>query len=250
MSEGGDTGTRARRGDLVVVHQHHRDAMQHGDPREYDTFTVGVVTSVTRDGKVKMFKEAGRVDEPGWQGRPDRGQALPTAGFAQALVRSAADIDVPGALATAACRTWENTCSVRPYDTLDEVRAALSPHFKGRDTWEPLHEPAETHAAARRAAWEGYRSDSRTGGWDAARYDAYTALIAAANREYLRSYAQITTPRPQAAPGGAPQDPAVRQSAAAPPQKLQRHAPGQPCRTASSGSSAARGPGKVPEAGM
>jgi hypothetical protein len=182
----------ARRGDLVVVQQHHRDWVQRGEPREYDTFTVGVVTSITRDGLVKMFKEAGHADEPDWRGRPDRGRPLPAVGFVQALVRSAAVIDVPGALATAACRTWELTGSVRPYDTLDEVRAALGPHSKTQPTWEPLHEAAETHAALARGAWEAYRRDTYAMPWDSPRYRAYTAQVAAANRGYLLAYTQIT----------------------------------------------------------
>ena len=149
MSQGGSTVTPAQRGDLVVVQQHHRDSVQHGDPREYDTFTVGVVTSITRDGLVKMFKEAGHVDEPDRSGRPDRGRTLPTVGFVRVLVQSAAKIDVAGSLATAACRTWELTGSVRPYNTLDELRGALMPHYKTQPGWEPLHQAGDTHAAAR-----------------------------------------------------------------------------------------------------
>ena len=51
--------TAAKRGDLVVIQKHNRDHAIGQETREYDTFTVGVVTSVTRDGMVKMFKEAG-----------------------------------------------------------------------------------------------------------------------------------------------------------------------------------------------
>jgi hypothetical protein len=228
MSEDKGTTARARRGDLLVVHRHHRDFPVRGEPREYDTFTVGMVTSITRDGKVMMFKEAGHADEPDWRGRPDRGQALPTVGFVQALVRGAADIDVPGALATASCRTWELTGSTRPYDALDEVRAALSPHFKTRPTWEPLHHAARTHAAARRAAWEAYRRDRQTAGWDNARYDAYTAQVAAADQEYLRAYAQITAPQPQPVPGTPSPERTVRHAAADAPRAAEREQAPEP----------------------
>jgi len=91
----------ARRGDLIVIQQHHRDWVLRGESREYDTYTVGVVTSVTRDGTVKMFREAGHADTPDWRGKPDRGQGMP-AGFERALIMSAADIDVTGALAACA----------------------------------------------------------------------------------------------------------------------------------------------------
>ncbi len=39
----------ARRGDLVVIHLRHRD-WKDGQPREYDDFWLGQVTSVTRAG--------------------------------------------------------------------------------------------------------------------------------------------------------------------------------------------------------
>lgn len=42
-------GAVARRGDLVVIHLRHRD-WQGGQPREYDDFWLGQVTSVTRAG--------------------------------------------------------------------------------------------------------------------------------------------------------------------------------------------------------
>lgn len=177
---------------------------------------VGVVTGITRDGLVKMFKPAGHIDEPDWRGRPDRGQQLPSVGFVQAIIGSAARIDVPGALATAACRTWDTTVSVRPYDTLDEVRAALRPHFRTQPAGEPLHEAAETRAAAVRAAWDSYRhardSAFAAGSGDPAgheqrerarraAWDAYTQRSAEANQAYLSAYARATAATPQAAAG-------------------------------------------------
>ena len=48
----------ARRGDLVVIHLRHRD-WKDGQPREYDDFWLGQVTSVTRAGLVRLYRPAG-----------------------------------------------------------------------------------------------------------------------------------------------------------------------------------------------
>jgi len=43
----------ARRGDLFVIHLRHRD-WKDGQPREYDDFWLGQVTSVTRAGLARL----------------------------------------------------------------------------------------------------------------------------------------------------------------------------------------------------
>ena len=48
----------ARRGDLVVICLRHRD-WKDGQPREYDDFWLGQVTSVTRAGLVRLYRPAG-----------------------------------------------------------------------------------------------------------------------------------------------------------------------------------------------
>ena len=60
----------ARRGDLVVIHLRHRD-WKDGQPREYDDFWLGQVTSVTRAGLVRLYRPAGTFawDTDG-RGRP------------------------------------------------------------------------------------------------------------------------------------------------------------------------------------
>lgn len=153
----GASGARnavARRGDLVVICLRHRDWTA-GQPREYDDFWVGQVTSVTRAGLVRLYRPAGTFawDTDG-RGRPDRGQPLPSLWFEWAAIKSQKEIDVQGALATAACHVWAgHEGHVRGYDTLKEVRAALRPHLLDQPCWEGLRDAA----AAWEAAWREAR---------------------------------------------------------------------------------------------
>ena len=92
----------ARRGDLVVICLRHHE-WKDGQPREYDDFWLGQVTSVTRAGLVRLYRPAGTFawDSDG-RGRPDKGQSLPSLWFERAAIKSQKEIDVPGALDTAA----------------------------------------------------------------------------------------------------------------------------------------------------
>jgi hypothetical protein len=153
----GASGARnavARRGDLVVICLRHRDWTA-GQPREYDDFWLGQVTSVTRAGLVRLYRPAGTFawDTDG-RGRPGRGQPLPSLWFEWAAIKSQKEIDVQGALATAACHVWAgHEGHVRGYDTLKEVRAALRPHLLDQPGWEQLRDAA----AAWEAAWREAR---------------------------------------------------------------------------------------------
>jgi hypothetical protein len=143
----------ARRGDLVVIHLRHRD-WKDGQLREYDEFWVGQVTSVTRAGLVRLYRPAGSFAwETDGRGRPGRGQPLPSLWFERAAIKSQQEIDVQGALATAACHVWPgHEDHVRGYATLKEVRAALQPHLLERAGWEQLRDAAGAWEAARREA--------------------------------------------------------------------------------------------------
>ncbi len=144
----------ARRGDLVVICLRHRD-WKAGQPREYDDFWLGQVTSVTRAGLVRLYRPAGIFawDTDG-RGRPDKGQPLPSLWFEWAAIKSQQEIDVPGALATAACHVWPgHEGQVRGYGTLKEVRAALRPHLLES----PWREQLRDAAAAWEAAWREAR---------------------------------------------------------------------------------------------
>jgi hypothetical protein len=187
MTSNDDCPKPPRRGDLIIVGQYHRDAMLHGSPREYHTYTVGTVTSVSREGRVRMFSEAGSVGEPELRGRHHRGTEV--TGHTQTFVLSSDQIDAPGALATAACRTWDvgnvRHAATRPYETLAQAVDALSPHRKTETGWMALNQAAAEHAAARRAAWV---SCSR----GQASHGVYEAQLLAANDKYLAVYAEVT----------------------------------------------------------
>jgi hypothetical protein len=185
----------AKRGDLVVFEENHRDYVIGSDNREYATFTVGVVTSVTRDGHVKMWRRAGSFDQgKDWRGQPDRGEAAPTR-MVRSYVMSATEIDVAGALATAACHVWITDTAhedhAKPYDTLAEVKAALKPHLKKGYRWLAMRDAAVTWEKSRREA-----SPMLTAALAAPRSefpalsDAYHAAVTEANETYRAVYAE------------------------------------------------------------
>ena len=71
----------ARRGDLVVIHLRHRD-WQDGQPREYDDFWLGQVTSVTRAGLVRLYRPPRLL--PGQAGPPASAAGGPACFFTSA----------------------------------------------------------------------------------------------------------------------------------------------------------------------
>ena len=182
----------ARRGDLIVIEQHHRDYAIGTGASEYDTFTVGVVTSVTRDGHAKMYRRAGCFDQgKDWRGQPDRGVAIPS-GLVRSYVCSSSDIDVAGALATAGCHVWPSGHeSPMPYGSLAEVQADLKPHRKAGWKWNLLHDAGVAWEAAHRAA-----APMLTGALAAPRSEfpvlseAYHAAVLAAQNAYRAVYAE------------------------------------------------------------
>jgi hypothetical protein len=176
----------ARRGDLVVIHLRHHE-WKDGQPREYDDFWLGQVTSVTRAGLVRLYRPAGTFtwDTDG-RGRPDRGQPLPSLWFEWAAIKSQKEIDVAGALATAACHTWPgHEGHVRGYATLAEVKAALRPHLPGQPGWEQLRDAAAAWEAAWREARPLLSTAVRARGEEFRRLsDIYDAAAATANDAY------------------------------------------------------------------
>jgi hypothetical protein len=182
----------ARRGDLVVIHLRHRDWTA-GQPREYDGFWVGQVTSVTRAGLVRLYRPAGTFawDSDG-RGRPDRGQPLPSLWFERAAIKSQTEIDVPGALATAACHTWPgHEGQVRGFDTLAEVKAALRPHLLDQPGWERLRDDAAAWEAAWREARPLLSAAVRAHGEEFRRLSGiYDAAVTAANNAYREQHEQ------------------------------------------------------------
>ena len=182
----------ARRGDLVVICLRHRDWRQ-GQPREYDEFWLGQVTSVTRAGLVRLYRPAGTFawDTDGC-GRPGKGQPLPSLWFERAAIKSQKEIDVPGALVTAACHVWPgHEDHVRGYATLTEVRAALRPHLLESVGWERLRDAAGAWEAARREARPLLSAAVRAHGEEFGRLSAaYDAAVTAANNAYREQHGQ------------------------------------------------------------
>ena len=182
----------ARRGDLVVIHLRHHE-WKDGQPREYHDFWLGQVTSVTRDGLVRLYRPAGTFSrETGGRGRPDKGQPLPSLWFEWAAIKSHNEIDVPGALATAACHTWPgHEGQVRGYATLKEVKAALRPHLLNQPGWQRLRDAAAAWEAARREARPLLSAAVRAHGEEFRRLsDLYDAAVTAANSAYRELHGQ------------------------------------------------------------
>ena len=173
----------ARRGDLAVIHLRHHER-EDGQPREHDDFWLGQVTSVTRAGLARLYRPAGTFawDTDG-RGRPDRGQPPPSLWFEWAAIKSQKEIDVPGALATAACRAWPGSeDQVRGYAALTEVRAALCPHLLESAGWERLRGAAGAWEAARREARPLLSAAVRARGKEFRRpSDIYDTAVTAAN---------------------------------------------------------------------
>ena len=181
----------AKRGDLVVIEQHHRDYVIGAGTSEHDSFIVGVVTSVSRDGHVKMFRRAGSFDQgKDWRGQPDRGENVPS-GMVRSYLASSSDIDVAGALATAGCHAWPSGHeSPMPYESLAEVQADLKPHRKVGWKWNLLHDAGLAWEEAHRKAAPMLTDALRYRGEEfMARSAAYHAAILAAQNAYRAVYA-------------------------------------------------------------
>lgn len=106
------THTPARRGDLAAVVTTTRDYVIGAPTTERTSVRIGVVTSITREGIVKM------VD----------GRKLWN--HERTLVISATRIDVEAALAIAAAHVWPSHTSTMPYASIEEARDALRPALR------------------------------------------------------------------------------------------------------------------------
>jgi hypothetical protein len=111
MTETTNAAPKARRGDLVVVHEHRSDF------GGYEVYRVGEVAGV-RQGRVSRWREA-------------RAQAVTEVDkHAETFVTPKAQIDVAAALQTASANPWpHNGMPGCHYRTLDEVKTALRPHL-------------------------------------------------------------------------------------------------------------------------
>lgn len=126
--------TPAKRGMVLVHHETQRDYVTGQPVTERETFSIGQVTSVTRDGIVKRFRgvswgeacEWSATDQDGPAGRHFRGRVL-----------LAPDIDPAAAVRAAKAHHWPgHPGQPMPFSSLREVRDALR---ECRDV------PAHTH---------------------------------------------------------------------------------------------------------
>jgi hypothetical protein len=113
--------TRVRRGDLAIIE---RINVSHSTTGRTETteYAVMVVSNLTREGRVKAVRDT------------DCAYAQPLdriVGFQRVFTVAQAEIDVAGAITTARAHVYPNSTTPRPYDSLDEVRAALRPHRTG-----------------------------------------------------------------------------------------------------------------------
>lgn len=212
QADAGTSGGPARRGDLIVVRQHHPG---YGSGVPSDSYTVGVVTSVARDGTVKAYQPAGDFPEPDWQGKVSKGTDLARSRPDRTWTLSARDVDVPGALATAACHTWpRDECMTRPFDSMADVHAALQPHLKpGQPGTQALSAAAGQWEQARRQARELRPPMSAPREEFLQAHAAYAAAVGAANEAYRQaaSAAGQDPGDPPAAGGGSGRAPRGRQ---------------------------------------
>ena len=118
------TGQRVKRGDLVIIVQEHRDYIIGGGAQESTTCEIGIVSSISRDGVIKAFKPARYSDEPNG-GTPVHLERLPKVILTPFI--PATRIDIPAALKVARDHQWGSGHPYMPFDSLDEVRAALKP---------------------------------------------------------------------------------------------------------------------------
>jgi hypothetical protein len=113
------THTKARPGDLIVVHVHPEEIKKRGG---WSRFYVGVVTSITRDDVVATWRRAGESTP----------RNLDDVMVLQYWIMTQDKVDVTAALDTAASNPWPHAPEHKgmPYRTMDEVREALRPHRK------------------------------------------------------------------------------------------------------------------------
>lgn len=107
----------AKRGDLAVIEVVTSYARNSG-PTQYATrYRVAVVTSVTRAGEVKAIQIDGCAPQP----------VARIVGFQRLHLLPKNRVDVAAAQEAARAHAWPGGQPSRPFESLDDVRAALRP---------------------------------------------------------------------------------------------------------------------------
>ena len=114
-----DTWARARPGDGLVVHEHHRTPVLGMGLVEYDTFEVGTVTA-TLEGWVTWWR-------PVWVDRGDSYSIAISPECTRVWIVPAAEFAIEDLVAAVRDRTWPTGGLAQPFESLAEVRAALAP---------------------------------------------------------------------------------------------------------------------------
>lgn len=115
---------KARRGDLVAVVAERHDYIIGQERKPRTTVELAVVTSVTRDGIVKLVRHA-------WQSDDHKGVKLYP--WESVRVVSKDTIDVAQAIEIARSHHWPTTgAGVMPFDSVDECREAIRPALRER----------------------------------------------------------------------------------------------------------------------
>jgi hypothetical protein len=116
--------TRVRRGDLAVVERVNVSHSTTGRTEAIE-YAVMVVSNLTREGRIKA------VRDPRWSDDAHTQPLERIVGFRRVHTMSQTEIDVTAAIDAARDHVYPGSTTPRPYDSLDEVRAALAPHRIG-----------------------------------------------------------------------------------------------------------------------
>jgi hypothetical protein len=124
----GDNLRRVRKGDRILVERVDRDYYLDGrGVVERTSYTFGVVASATRDGTAKTFHPVGYGDE---LVSSSHGEPVNSRLVSRYWVMSARDIDVTAVLRAAKAHHWPgHPGQPRPFETLDDAKAAARPHL-------------------------------------------------------------------------------------------------------------------------
>lgn len=110
----------ARKGDLVIIEETHRDYIIGEGTRERTSYSVAVVASATRDGRVKTYRGVG------WGDELLSTNAVPVR-HERCYVASAGDVDIDATLRAAKAHHWPgHPGQPKAFDSLADVRAIVA----------------------------------------------------------------------------------------------------------------------------
>lgn len=113
--------TKAKRGDLAAIVETRTDYFIGQASKERTTITLGIVTSVTREGLIKALQVPFSSD--------DHGARAPyhVTPYIQTLLVPAAAVDVAGVMAAYRQHTYAGHTQIEPFESVDAARAFVAP---------------------------------------------------------------------------------------------------------------------------